>query len=114
VDQKVRAAGALDGELVGIGKFFFNFAEAGGAFAEFLPLGTLHGEKNFVDVAETVLAAAESGFDVLGDGELQQDLVHGLIEQGIGDREKAHEEEAGTLIWKAGGPGQSPRKNRRA
>jgi len=29
----------------------------------------------------------------------------GLIEQGIGDREKAHEEEAGTLIWKAGGPG---------
>jgi len=62
--------GALDGELVGVGEYFFDLAEAGGAFAEYLPLGTFHGQKKFVDIAETVLAAAESGFDVLRDGEL--------------------------------------------
>src|SRR5208337_3468288 len=97
--------GALDGELVGFGEFFFDLAEAGGAFAEFLPLGTLHGEEKLVDVAETVLTATESGFDVLRDGELNQDLVYRLIEQGVGHREKPHEEEAGTLLWKAGGLG---------
>ena len=97
--------GALDGELVSIGEYFFNLAEAGGAFAEFIPLCTLHGKKNFVNVAEGVLAAAEGGFEFLRDGELRQDVVHGFIEQGIGDGEKTHEKQAGTLILEAGGPG---------
>jgi len=99
--------GTLDGELVGVGEYVFDLTEAGGAFGEFLPFGTLHGEENFVDIAETVLAAAESGFDFLRDGELQQDLVHGLIEEGIGDGEKAHEEETGAFILKTGGLGNS-------
>ncbi len=75
---KGEGGGALDGELVGIGEYFFNLTEAGGALAEFIPLGALHGKENFVNVAERVLAAAEGGFEFLRDGELRRTSLMGL------------------------------------
>jgi len=84
--------------LVGGGDAFFGATEALDVSDEAGPVGAFEREEKFVDVAERILAAAERGLDFSGDGEEFQDVVHGLIEESIGDREKAHEEQAGTSI----------------
>jgi len=86
VDQKVRAARA-GWRACRYREVFLQFRRGGRRIRRVLAIGTLHGEKNFVDVAETVLAAAESGFDVLGDGELQKTSSMGLSSRASRQRE---------------------------
>ena len=59
----------MDGGLVGVGDCFFVAAEAFDVGGELGPFGAFDGKEKFVDVAESVFAAAEGGFDFLGNGE---------------------------------------------
>lgn len=61
------------------------------------PVSAFAGEEQIVDLAIVICAAAERGANFGRDREVGEDLLDGAIEDGVGDREQAHEEEIGTL-----------------
>ena len=95
--------GFLDGGLVGVGDAFFVAAKTLDVRGELGPFGAFQGEKKFIDIAETVFAAGQSGFDFLGDRQGAKHLVDGLVQKGVGDGEQAHEKQTGLFFAQADG-----------
>ena len=84
--------------MVGVGNGVFGAAQASGEGGEFGPFGAFQGEKDFVEIAITVFAAAEGGFDFWIDGKRFENFGYGLVEEGIGDGEEAHEKKIGAFF----------------
>lgn len=96
----------MEGGLVGGGDGVFGAAEAVDLGGEMGPIGVFEGEEKFVDVVEGIVAADESGFNFFGDREGAEDFGDGLIEERIGDGEKAHKEESRLFFGETGGGGK--------
>lgn len=90
-------AGGFAGFLLAVGDGGFGDAEAGGGGGQCGPIGAFPGQEQVVDFAMGVGFAAERGADGGRDGKAGEDLLHGTIEDCVGNREQAHEEEIGTL-----------------
>ena len=96
----------MKGGLVGVWDGVFGAAEAFGAGGELAPFGALESEENFVEIAIAIFRAAKSGLDFCINGQGFEDVSNGFIEQGIGDREEAHEEHGGAFFAQASGDGK--------
>jgi hypothetical protein len=101
-DREIEVGGSADaGGFAGFG-FAVGYrglveAEACGGGGKCEPIGVFVGEEEVVDVAVRIGCAAEGGADFGGDGKRGEDLLHGSVEDCVGNREQAHEEEVGTL-----------------
>src|ERR1700753_1928108 len=101
-DGEIEVGGSADGGGVagfGFAVCYRGFveAEASGGGGKCGPVGVFVGEEEVVHVAVRVGCAAEGGADFGGDGKRGEDLLHGSVEECVGDREQAHEEEVGTF-----------------
>ena len=75
-----------------VGDGGFVDAEARGDGGERGPIGAFVGEEEVVDIAMWIRTTAESDADFGRDRESGEDLLHRAIENGLGNREQAHEE----------------------
>ena len=96
----------MEGGLVGVGDVVFEAAEALCEGGEARPLGALECEKDFVEIAITVLAPAERGLYFGIDGQGLQDILDGLVEQRVGDGEESHQKHGVAFSAEAGGRGK--------
>jgi len=79
--------GALKGSLVGTGNLFFVATKTRSDSGELRPLGVLKSEKQVIDIAEPVCAAAQRKFYFLGNRKCIQYLADGLVQQCVGNGE---------------------------
>jgi len=70
----------LEGSLVGVRDGVFEAAKALGESGEPGPFSALESQKNFVEIAITVFAAAESGLHFEVDRQRVKNIFYGLIE----------------------------------
>ena len=96
----------MQGGLVGIGDVVFGAAKAFGESGEPGPFGALESEKDFVEIAIPIFAAAEGGFHFGVNGQGLQDIFDRFIEQRVGDGEEPHEKHRGAFFAEAGGSGK--------
>ena len=96
----------MESGLEGGGDGFFGDGEVIDAYGEARPFSAFECKEEFVDIAETVLAAGESGLNGLGDRERAKDFGDGLVQQCVGDGKNAHEKEIRFFVVHSSGPGK--------
>src|SRR5258707_3781267 len=98
--------GFLEGSLVGVRDGVFEAAKAFGESCEPGPFSALESQKNFVEIAIAVFAAAESGLHFEVDRQRVKHVFDRLVQRGVGDGKESHKKHGGAFIVENGGGGE--------